>query len=186
MISLVKYNGNIKEEYENLFLDFPPEVIFPLETIEKAYKNNQYIIIHLYQTNNKIGYAHLVKTNKTIVLSFLSIKKDLRGQGLGHIFMSKLKDYFNEFANILVEMKEEPSRMKFYESLGYTRQKNIKYQIKSQEKNEYLDICLYMLNLNITHENIYSYEEIKEIIDLYYQVLFKDNFKEKYKLIKEL
>lgn len=192
MLELVFYYGDIEKEWETLFLDFPSGEIFPFDVIKKAYENQTYQIIHLYRNEMKIGYAHIIVVDRTVILSFLSINKELRGQNLGHIFIGMLKQQFKEYNAMLVEVEPETlkiykngiSRMRFYESLGFDRLCDVTYQIREQGTKEYSEICLYMLHMNSNMKHrVPSYEEIKDILDLYYGVLFEDRVEEEYKLI---
>lgn len=192
MLELVFYYGDIKKEWETLFLDFPSGEIFPFDAVKKAYEKQTYQIIHLYRNEIKIGYAHIIAVDRTVILSFLSINKELRGQNLGHIFIDMLKQQFKEYDAMLLEVDSETSkiyksgisRMRFYESLGFERLCNVTYQIREQGTNKYSEIYLYMLHMNSNMKyRVTSYEEIKGILDLYYGVLFEDRVEEEYKLI---
>lgn len=190
MFDLKEYHGNIKAEYLILQEYFPICEIFPLENIEKAYKHSHYVIYHLYKVNEKVGFAHLVKSEKTITLSYLAIKSKYQNQGFGSYLINELKKRFSNYDNMLIEVeKEDPnnkmtfSRIRFYERLGYSKIEKIKYEINGHD-NKYIECYLYITNLN-DQKKQYTYNEIKKIIENYYIVLFGSSYRKEFRLEKK-
>lgn len=184
MLQIKEFHGDIEEEYCNLQNYFPPFEIFPFDVIANAYKNSNYIIFHLYKKDQLVGFAHLVKTENTIILSYLAIKLEFQNQGLGSYFVRELKKWFSNYDSMLIEVEKEDfknpvtsSRIKFYQKLGFSRVENIEYEIKDLNGN-FVEINLYVSKLNNPNKK-YSFHEIKAILLNYYQVLIgKNNAKE--------
>ena len=105
----------IRYVYRNFMKqDFPDNERKPLAMIEKAVENKTYDCFGLFEEKEICGYAFFVRCeneNKKVdyLFDYLAIKKELRDQCWGRIFLKMLKEYFPDGTSMLGEV-ENPDR----------------------------------------------------------------------------
>ena len=184
--------GNLIEEHKKLYNEFPPDEIFPLEDIAFACKNNNYKILKFYKDEDTIGTIFLTLLNETkyLVINYIYIEKEMRGNGYGHIIVNILKSKFPDYKGIIVEV--EPSenkdvmdiknrRLRYYKDLKF-KIIDYNYKILQTGKDTYQGMLLHMYNLKNPVDYKYSYSELIEILDEYYKVIFDKDYKGQYQL----
>jgi len=188
------FTDKLYEEHQKLYNEFPSEEIFPLENIEFACNNDNYKILKFYNGEKLLGtiFLTLLNKNKYLVINYIYIEKEMRNNGYGHIIVNILKSKFPEYKGIIVEV--EPAlndelgsinnrRLRYYKDLKF----NIVdycYKILQTGKDSYQDMLLHMYNLKNGVNYKYTYEELIEILDEYYNVIFDEDYKKQYMLEK--
>lgn len=196
-VSIVEYDGPLDVYYNKLKDDFPEEEIFPLNIVEKAYKDKAYKIFLLYSNEVVVGYSFVLvlKNNKIAVLSYPAIFKEFRDKGYGHIMINQLKSYFSDYYGLLVEVQKPENnevidnkhrRIKFYEDLNFVKQ-DFNYEILETGLNSYEPMLLFVCNLKNRFDHKYKIGDMREILNEYFSILFGSEFEKQYKLspIKE-
>ena len=187
------YTDFLEVEHKKLYNEFPAEEIFPIENIKFACTNNNYKILKFYDNTKLIGTAFIaiLKQSKYIVINYFYIEKEFRGNGYGHIVINLLQSELSEFNGIIVEVEpfetDDPMninnrRIRFYESLKF----NIidyNYKILKTGENTYKDILLQICNLKSNYDYVHSYNELTEILDEYYKIIFDSDYKSQYQLL---
>lgn len=104
-------HGQIRYVYQNfLKKDFPDNERKPLAVIEKAVKKETYDCFGLFVEEEICGYAFFVRCENEdkkvdYLFDYLAIKKELRDQGWGSIFLKMLKEYFPDGNSMLGEVE---------------------------------------------------------------------------------
>lgn len=191
-LRILDYEGPLAKYYEKLKEDFPSVEIFPYENVEQARDNKKYKIFLLSNEDIIVGSAFVAILEKSnfAVLNYLTIFKEHRNKGYGHIFINELKNYFSTYYGLMVEIEipenadttnHKNRRVKFYEDLDFNTQ-DFDYQIKNVGKEGYLPMHLIVCNLKNKSDYEYKYSEMKEILDEYYSTLFGNDFENQYTL----
>lgn len=89
---------------------FPPEELKPVSAIKRLLSQNIYSAYGLFQENALIGYAYFVDIpdNPSLLLDYYAILEEYRNQGMGSIFLSKLKSAFYDRSGFFIE-SEDPA-----------------------------------------------------------------------------
>jgi GNAT superfamily N-acetyltransferase len=138
---LKEFTGPTKEAYNLLFNDFEPLQIFELEEFDNARKNGHYQIFYFFDDLNRLmGYAFCAYAGEdTVLLDYIGISEEFRGQGLGSEFLKQIIDFLHP-KGMLVEYEPEPdggnpenSRDRFFGKLGLLKQ-NIDYTLPETDE----------------------------------------------------
>ena len=93
---------------KRLIVDFPEAEIKPLNVILKAMEDGKYESLGLYDGEDMIGYAFLVKLDNDYLIDYLAIYPDQRNAGAGGTLVGLLAEYLKDADNIIGEV-EDPS-----------------------------------------------------------------------------
>lgn len=115
----------MKKIYDGMMKDhFPADEIKPFWVIEKGYQAERYMGYGLYHEEHPevcLAYAWMcwMKEENWILLDYYAVREDLRGQGLGSVFLQKvLKEHTREMP-VIIEV-EDPDRIEMEEEIGKT------------------------------------------------------------------
>ena len=183
----------LQVEHKKLYSEFPADEIFPIENIQFACINNNYKILKFYNNTTLIGTAFLaiLKKSKYLVINYLYIEKEYRGKGYGSQIVNKIKQKFSDYNGIIIEVElsenENPmdnknKRLRFYKKLKFNSI-NYNYKILQTEKNAYQDMLLQICNLKNSEDYNYTYNELIDILDEYYKIIFDSDYKSQYQLL---
>ena len=86
---------HLTEELYKKFIsaDFPSNELRQLKMIKSLMKNGFYSVYAAYENGEITGYACFLKgktIKNTVLLDYFAVRKDLRGQGKGSLFLSQL------------------------------------------------------------------------------------------------
>lgn len=189
-LKLKDVTDKLYEEHQKLYNEFPADEIFPLEDIEFACNNGKYKILKFYNGDILLGTVFLTLLNETkyLAINYIYIEKEMRNNGYGHIIVNLLKSKFPEYNGIMVEVEPAENneyfdvknrRLRYYKNLKFNPV-DYKYKILQTGKDTYQDMLIHMYNLKNVPDYKYSYDELVDILDEYYKVIFDKDYKEQY------
>jgi GNAT superfamily N-acetyltransferase len=131
LLSLDK--DKIEYIYKNrMILDFPADEIKPLNTILRGIDNGIYECLGMYDEDELMGYAFLIRAEKNYLLDYLAVFSEKRNGGIGSEILRLLLEYLHDARMITVEA-EDPEfadndadrelrsrRIGFYKRNGYS------------------------------------------------------------------
>lgn len=108
---------------------FPKDEYKPVSAVERLYDENIYSAYGLFDNESLMGYALFVDMpdNDSLLLDYFAILEDYRNQGVGSIFLEKLKTAFPnrkgffiesenpDFAADETDLETRKKRLSFYE-----------------------------------------------------------------------
>lgn len=165
--------------YQYMTKDFPENELKPFEMIEEIINRNKGTAIGFYQNNNLLGYAILIYSQDKLLLDYFAIIKEYRKKGYGTTILKEVKEYFKNYAFLLIESEDNNSleakeRIKFYQHCGC---KNSKTRIRLYFVDYlllYLELSKNANNTEIKNEIFNIYKEIyPEYIDSEYLLFYK-------------
>ena len=146
---------------------FPKEEQKPWKLLLKKQKEGLYnLSIAVDEENNFYGLAFTIKNNNVILLDFLAIQPEFRGQGIGSKILKLLQENKNKEEKIVIEIEDTTS----------TTTMNLLERIKRKDfyiKNNMIDnkykISLFNCPFEILSfgENV-SFEEYFKVLELLY------------------
>jgi len=99
--------------YNNyIHLHFPKDEIKPLKSIQRMWESGFYQAFGLYEQTEAsmelIGYAFcaMAPDCKMILLDYLAIVEEYRGQGMGSIFLKEMRQCIMDAEGILIETED--------------------------------------------------------------------------------
>ena len=96
----------IKTVYkERMVIDFPRDELRSLKMINNALDRGIYECLGLFDENEIIGYAYLVKLEKNYLLDYLAIYPEHRDSGAGGKVLQFLGEYLSDADNIIIEVE---------------------------------------------------------------------------------
>ncbi len=99
----------IKNIYCELMInDFASNEVKPLDKILIMVKENRYFCYGVYDNEDFVGYAFVVKCNSYYMLDYYAILKSKRGQGLGSVALKLVKEKLEDVADVLIIESENP------------------------------------------------------------------------------
>lgn len=150
--------------------DFPSNEVKPLENIKTMWEMDGYEAYGYYDNGTLKAYAFLSKepSSRFVLLDYLAVVEDLRGQGIGSSILKNLKMAMRDEAAIIIEtedagkatdetQKEERNRR----DLFYKRNGVIKTRFNATVYDADYRIWYVPFDDNVDEENIYdAYHEI--------------------------
>lgn len=137
----------VADIYNNyIHLHFPQDEIKPLKNIQKMWGVGSYRALGMYEQNDSeqqlIGYAFFAMAPgcNMLLLDYLAVVEEYRGQGMGGMFLTEMRERLNVYDGILIETEDidfasneeerltRQNRDAFYEQNGVLRT-GIKSQI---------------------------------------------------------
>lgn len=98
--------NQIKEVFEERMVDdFPPDELKPLNIMYLGLEAGTYECLGLFDKEEIVGYAFLVKSNGDYLVDYLATYKERRNAGLGGVLIKLLCEYLNQAKSILVEVE---------------------------------------------------------------------------------
>ena len=99
-----------KKQVENIYnermiIDFPKAELKPLNILYNAIDNGIYEPLGLFDDDNLIGYAFLVKNNHDYLVDYLAVSPNQRNLGSGSIMVRLLPDYLKDAETIIAEIE---------------------------------------------------------------------------------
>ncbi|MDX8365663.1 GNAT family N-acetyltransferase [Cytobacillus sp. IB215665] len=164
--------------YEKLNQYFPIEEMKSKEHMEALLKEKSNIYFKDEGLHHVLMY---VETEEFIMIDYLFVSKNARGQGLGHKLINKMKQ---QKKPILLEVEpldyedtDTEKRFRFYKREGFTHAKNITYRRRSlaTDKVNEMEILYWtphnetekdveqtiFRSMKKTYENIHTYKDEK-------------------------
>ena len=103
-----------QEQMETLYKtklqeDFPANELKPLSRLVTMMEEGIYECTGLYSGEKLAAYAFFVRLEERgyYLLDYLAVEADFRGQGLGSIYMQKMKEYFPDCKGLFIECESE-------------------------------------------------------------------------------
>ena len=96
---------------ERMVIDFPPDELKPLVVIIDAIDKGIYEALGLYDGEQIVGYACLVKQSAGHLVDYLAIYPEKRNSGIGSILIKLLAEYMGDEPGTIVEV-EDPAYAK--------------------------------------------------------------------------
>ena len=162
---------------KHIVRDFPREERRSLNKFKKRVTSGKEEVYVYLENGQEKAYTIMVILNNYVMVSFLAVFKQYRGEGIGTKLLKEIKDNFSNKKGILLEVenpkynKDEKEkeirqrRIKFYEKSNY----NI---IDGVEVNSH-SIMFNIMILNINNEKIDKQEIAKELNDFYTEIFRK-------------
>ncbi len=102
------------EQVENIYnermsVDFLADEIRPLTIILYTIEKGMCDCYGLYDGNELIGYAFLLKKDNNFMIDYLAISPEYRNKGIGAKMLKMLKEHYADADNILLEV-EDPDK----------------------------------------------------------------------------
>ncbi len=172
------------EEITNIFNkfivnDFPKNEVKPLARMISMYERKTYICFEIKDDEKFVGYAFFVKLNKSYLLDYFAIAKDLRGEGYGSKALNLIKESFEEKVDVIIIESENPEYAKNMEE--YTIQsKRIKFYKSCNCNMTKIKANTFLSEYNIFTlcDKINDETEIKErYINIYWSMVDEDTLK---------
>ena len=115
----------LKNIYNDLNEQFPPEELKGYEEIKKLIKNNRYELYLAKENDEIIGYTIIARLESIIWLDYIAVLKKFQGLGYGSKILKQLKEINDKNNGCLLEV-EKPNhteqntirRINFYKKLG--------------------------------------------------------------------
>lgn len=167
--------GELKDIYQRIKEDFPPEEHAPYTVFYKQLKGEIQEGLVFCDGKRDLAYSVCaVSDNDYVLVSLLAVFKEFRAKGIGSAFMKALSELYADKSGILVEV-ERPElaktekdysyrlrRINFYEKAGFYLIKGINYSI--------WDVPMHLMALPLSS----SVEIVeKEIEHIMYQIYFR-------------
>lgn len=178
------------KERENIYNkhmlnDFNKSEVKPFNMIERLIKTGNYMCCGFYKESRPdelLGYAYFVKTKYNILMDYLAVSKDYRGNGYGSKFLTIIYEKFKTEFNTLLAEVENP-RFSIDDEDKKCREGRITFYLKNNFNISNIETCvlkdqykIIQLELNKSLEDIEIEEEMKSI----YNIIFDSEFYEKH------
>lgn len=159
---------------KHIIKDFPREERRSLNKFKKRVTRGSEEVYIYEEDGKEKAYTIVAVLNNYIMVSFLAVYKEFRGEGIGTKLLSEIKDNFSNKKGILLEVedpdfskdqKEEEirkKRIRFYKKSNY----NIVDGVKISSHSIIFDIMI----LNISNTKIDKQEIAKELNDFYINI----------------
>ena len=159
---------------KHIVKDFPREERRSLNKFKKRITRGKEEV-YLYLENEKEkAYAIIVVLDNYVMVSFLAVFKEYRGEGIGTKLLKEINDNFSNKKGILLEV-ENPKYSKSQEEKEI-RERRIKFYEKSNynivdgvEINSH-SIMFNIMILNINNNKVDKQEIAKELNDFYTEI----------------
>lgn len=168
------------EIYKHIKKDFAPDEYAPYEVLYQQIQKGAQEGMTLYKDEQDVAYAICAGSNPNgfVLISLLAVYEQLRGQGIGSIFLNELRSKYSDKSGIIVEVEkpEESSneeekdfrkkRIEFYEKAGFYLIPNINYSI--------WDVPMHLMAMPLSNPIESISESIGSIIyEIYLQLMGK-------------
>ena len=185
---------NLKE-FKNLYRkhivkDFPRAERTTLNKFKKRITRGQEVVYVYEEVGKEKAYTIIANLDNYVLVSFLAVFKQYRGEGIGTKLLKEIKANFSNKKGILLEV-ENPEysisqdekeirqrRIKFYERSNYNIVENIQINLHSTIFN------IMMLNINDTKIN--KQEISKELNDFYTNIFRRYDKTLSFKIIENI
>ena len=94
---------------ERMLVDFPADELRPLRIIISTIEKGMCDCYGLYDVNELIGYAFLLKKDNSFMLDYLAISPEHRNKGIGAKMLKMLSECYADADNVLLEV-EDPDK----------------------------------------------------------------------------
>lgn len=180
MLRKIKFK-EFKELYrKHIIQDFPSSERPNLEGFRRRIvKHNEQVFIYEENETEK-GYCIIDDLNEYILVSFLAVYKETRGQGIGTKILKEIEEKYSNKKGIILEV-ENPEFAE-NEKEKNIQEKRIKfYQNSNFEIVPSLNVKLFMVNFKIMiyqkeKKEINTREVIDKIKEYYSKILNKKRF----------
>lgn len=166
-----------KEIYRKYIIkDFPREERSSLNNFKKRITSKNEEVFVFIEDNKEKAYTIIANLeNNYILISFLAVFKEYRGQGIGTKLLEEIRETFKDKKGIILEVESPEDatsekdriirerRIKFYE--------NSNYQILKNTKIYFGNISFNIMTLN-NKDNI-DEKEISKSLNAFYKKTFK-------------
>lgn len=107
-MNLKKLNN---EEIENIYnehmiTDFSEDELKPLEVIQRLIKKGIYICYGFYDGEELSAYAFLVTSKSYLLIDYYAVCSVCRDMGIGSKFLNIIKEHFNNYNGIILEVEK--------------------------------------------------------------------------------
>ena len=94
---------------ERMSIDFPADELRPLNIILSTIEKGMCDCHGLFEGDELIGYAFLLKRDNSFMLDYLAVSPDHRNKGIGSEVLKMLSEHYADADNILLEV-EDPDK----------------------------------------------------------------------------
>ncbi len=183
---------NLKEFKElyrkHIVKDFQRAERTTLNRFKKRVTRGQEEVYVYEEAEKEKAYIIIAVLNNYIMVSFLAVFKEFRGEGIGTKILKEIKDKFSNKKDILLEV-EDPKysksekeirqrRIKFYERSNYNIVENIQIKLHSTIFN--------IMILNINDKKIDKQEIAKELNNFYTNIFRRYDKTLSFKIIENI
>lgn len=161
-------------------IDFPLDELKPFELISKLVNKNIYFAFGLFEEDKLFAYAFLTKSSdeRYLLLDYFAVCSDVRGNGVGSLCLSLLKDECKAYDGIFIEVEN-------VEYAGNEEEKAVRSRrIAFYERNgvEFTDmICrLFDVEMNIMILNLRETEQIQDELVMQNESMLYDKLNDIY------
>ncbi|HEX2926272.1 MAG TPA: GNAT family N-acetyltransferase [Ruminiclostridium sp.] len=170
----------LKDIYKRITQDFAEGEYPPYDKLYTQLENNTQKGWVLVQEGRDCAYAICAGgvDNNFVLISFFAVYEECRGNGIGTVFLEKLKELYSNTNGIIVEVEKaeealheedifvREKRMDFYKKAGFSMVPGIEYSI--------WNVPMHLMILPCKTPQNAIYENIGTIIyDIYYTLLGK-------------
>ncbi len=173
MLTLLKLE-EIKAIYNKYMVkDFPPDELKPLSSILDMLRRNIYACYGLFEGEILLAYAYLTVLDDFVLVDYLAVVPENRGNGIGTKLLSELKGILKDktviiecenpdFATNTQDKTTKLRRIEFYKRSGFTlsgitsRLFDVEYVILSYPECENIALGLEKLYTNMLGEKLCS------------------------------
>ena len=100
-----------KKLYQEVLVhDFPRNELRPLWMFRSLFRKNDYTVLVMEECGRILAYACIIVDEVASLLDYFAVNKDLRGSGIGSVFLSELKHYLD--CDGLIIESEQPDQAK--------------------------------------------------------------------------
>lgn len=112
---------------------FPRAELKPLKAMLRMQAEGKYDVLGYYDDDDLLAYACMCTAATPVLMDYLAVIRDRRGQGLGSRFLSAIKEASDLYPVIMLEIEAvddavdavdramRARRQQFYERLGFRR-----------------------------------------------------------------
>ncbi len=94
--------------YELMVNDFASNEVKPLDKILLMVEENRYFCYGIYDGDDFVGYAFVLKSGSYYMLDYYAVAKNKRGRGVGSIALGLIRDKLKGVAEVLIIESENP------------------------------------------------------------------------------
>ncbi len=171
---------------ERMKEDFPPAELKPLSIIKQCLDKGAYECLGLFDGEDMLGYAFLLKHGKDYLIDYLAVYPNHRNEGVGGTMLGMLSEYLLEAESIIGEI-EDPAFEENDEKRVLCKRRMEFYYRNGFKDTGVKALCfgVHFIIIETGANAVHSEERIKELYLKHYRFMLPDAvFRKNVEIIK--